>query len=127
VPAAKGLTFMAAEAVDETAGDVSDLANLTTLSTGGLSAPVTVPLAKAADGASTLAKVTKGSIHMSEGNTDAAISEFSEAGVNAALGHAGGKVVKGLKKSKAINSKSSETILSNTADVWVSVIMKILF
>ena len=125
--AVKGLAYAGADIIDKKAEEVSDAANIATLSTGGLSSPVTVPLAKIADATSSMAKVTKGSIHASEGNTDAAIDEFSKAATNAVLGHAGGEVVKSLKKSKAITSKSSETIISTTLDVWSSIITKFIF
>ena len=124
--ALKGLSFVAAEQTDKIAEKTSDVAVITTLATGGLSSPVTVPVAEAADAVSATAKMTKASLYFSERDTEAAKNEVKDATINLALSHAGGTVVKKLTKVKAI-PKSSENVVSATISIWTTIARSILF
>ena len=106
--ALKGLAYASADAVEEIADNVSDAANATTVATGGASLPITGPLAKVADGASSAAKITKGTIHVMEGNYTEAAQMGVEAIVTAGTTAAVNKTLKKVKQVSELTPKQTK-------------------
>ncbi len=123
-PAAKGLTYMAATEVKETAETVSDVANATTVATGGASLPITGPVAKLADGVASTATTVQGTIHAMEGNIDEAASLGKEALVSALTTSAVKKTMKQTKKYSKL-TKKQEAVQSKGLTLFMNVMTSI--
>lgn len=103
-----GLTYAAADAVENGASNVSDAANMATVATGGITAPVTVPLAKVADGVSSGSQIVKGTIHVIDGNYTEAAEMGLDAIVTAGTTSAANRVLKKVKKNANLTKQQSD-------------------
>jgi hypothetical protein len=119
VELAKGTTMAISEKTDQVAGDVSMTANALTVVSGGVTSPVTVPVAKAADVVSGGAKVAKAGVHLSDGNTEAALGELGDAAIDVALGKIGEKVVKKVDKVGGNLTKQQKNVHESTFDIFL--------
>jgi len=115
-----GILFITDETTDEISGNTSDAAIATTLTTGGLSSEVTIPLAKGADVTQAVSKFIKGTILMDKGHTGEGVGEFIDGSATLFFGNLSKKGTKALRKSGVITSKSSENIIEATLSSWYS-------
>ncbi len=125
--AVKGGTYVIADQVDKGAQNVSEAADAATIATGGVSAPVTVPLSKGANTVSASAKVVKATVNLSDGDTDAALNEVQDIAVNYASGKTIDKIIGHSKKTGNIQTKQQEEVQStvlNTVISWFTDLLK---
>jgi len=99
--AAIGMAYAAGDALDEGGSEVAQKSAMVTMSTGGLSSEVTVPLAAAGSAASITGKGIKSIALFAAGNEDAAIDEGIGAVTSTALNAVGAKGGDKLVKSGA--------------------------
>ncbi|MEM7487445.1 MAG: RHS repeat-associated core domain-containing protein, partial [Bacteroidota bacterium] len=102
----KGSVGAIAQVADDVAETVSERSNDATVFSMGFTAPVTVPVAKGADVVSSTSKVVKGTIHATDGNSERAAEEFTEAAKNIVSGKVADKLTKGTEK---VIGKGTET------------------
>ena len=105
-----GMTYAAGDALDKGGSEVAEKATLTTISTGGLSSEVTVPLAGAASTASGIGKFIKGSVLFFTGNEDAAVDEGISIVTDYVTGKVGSKASDKLVDSKKITKGDSNIL-----------------
>ena len=117
--AAIGMAYAAGEALDKGGSEVAEKANITTLSTGGLSSEVTVPLAAAGSTASILGKGIKSIALFSSGDENGAIDEGVDAVVGTALSVVGAKGADKIVKSGAV-TKGDTNILGSVYNFLTS-------
>ena len=105
--------------MDKGGSEVAQKSAMVTMSTGGLSSEVTVPLAAAASTTSTIGKGIKAIALFSAGDGDAAIDEGIGAITNTALNTVGAKGGDKLVKSGAA-TKGDVNILGSVYDFLTS-------
>ncbi len=96
-----GMAYAAGEALDEGGSEVAQKSAMVTMSTGGLSSEVTVPLAAAGSTASVVGEGIKAVALFSAGDENAAINEGIDAVTSTALNAVGAKGGDKLVKSGA--------------------------